>query len=514
MCRALLLLVFSTLALSFGLSLTLPSARAELRLPKILSSHAVLERNRPIHIWGWADPAETVTVSFRGQSVSTVADSLGNWELWLAPTHAGGPYTMTVTGSRGEAPLTLTDLMVGDVWLASGQSNMQIPMIGFPGSAYIQNAKQEMAAANHPNIRLLFVPLVSSAYPLNDQKGTWTRCTPQTVRNFSAVAYLFARDLAAQQHVPVGIIDASWGGTPIASWMSLASLGANADFMPVFLKRAQFAAKHAAEAPLIARQLAVDEAAVAAGKPWPKNTVWYPAEESWNPGYLFNGMIAPTTPYTIRGWLWYQGETDSNSQWLPNLYSRLFPTMIEDWRARWHEGSLPFLYVQISSFYSPLEDWGAIRNAQRQTLALRNTGMAVSLDIGERDCVHPPDKQDVAKRLLLAADHLSYGENVVWEGPLFEQVTKQTMPGRTTLTVSFTSAQGLYAKGGTVKSFEVEDSAGLWHPASATVQGDQVVVVSPVAEPAALRYGWASFTEANLFNNSGLPASTFEAQIP
>lgn len=494
------------------------AAQAELRLPHLLSDHAVLERNRPIHIWGWADPSEAITVQFRGQSVSTVANQLGDWELWLAPEQAGGPYTMTVAGNKGETPITLTDLMIGDVWLASGQSNMQIPMIGFPGSAVIQNAAQEMAAANHPDIRLLMVPLTSSPYPLNDQTGQWTRCTPQTVRNFSAVAYLFARDLAAQQHVPVGIIDASWGGTPIESWMSLESLASNASFMPIFLKRAQFAAKQAELAPAMARQKAADEAAVAAGKPWPKNTIWYPAQESWNPGYLFNSMIAPLTPYTLRGWLWYQGETNSNDAWVPSLYASLFPAMIEDWRARWHEGSLPFLYVQISSFYSPHEHWGVIRNAQREALALRNTGMAVSLDLGLHDNVHPPDKQDVASRLLLAADHLSYGENLVWQGPLFEQVTRQTLPNRTTLNVTFRSAQGLYAKGGAVKSFEVEDGSGLWHAASATIGSgateDQVEVVSPVADPVALRYGWASFTDANLYNRAGLPASTFESAIP
>jgi sialate O-acetylesterase len=486
------------------------TARAELRLPHMLSSHAVLQRGRPIHVWGWSDPHERVTVKFHDQTQSAVANKYGQWELWLRPEAAGGPYAMAVSGDKGETPIRLTDLLVGDVWFASGQSNMQIPLIGFPGSAVIQNAKEEIAQANHPEIRLLFVPLKSSSYPLDDQSGTWTLCTPETARTFSAVAYFFARDLHEHLHVPIGIVDATWGGTPIESWMSLKSLAADAAFMPVFMKRAEFAAQQTNLKTILAQEKAEDAAAKAAGKPEPEHP-WHPDQQSWNPSYLYNAMIAPETPYTIRGFLWYQGETNTDDAWVPSLYRRLFPAMIEDWRTRWHEGELPFLYVQISSFYSPQEHWGEIRDAQRLTLALRKTGMAVSLDKGLRNNIHPPDKQTVAQRLALTAYHLAYGEEVTWEGPLFEQVTREG----DALRVYFTFAKGLHAEGGAVRSFEVESADGQWHGAAARLDGDSVMVrAEGVDAPVAVRYGWASYTDANLYNGAGLPASTFEARVP
>ncbi|WP_238525622.1 MULTISPECIES: sialate O-acetylesterase [Acidobacterium] len=486
------------------------AGRAELRLPHMLSSHAVLQRGRPIHVWGWSDAGETVRVQFHGQTQRATANRYGQWELWLRAEKAGGPFEMTVSASRGEAPIVLQDLLVGDVWFASGQSNMQIPLIGFPGSAVIRNAKEEIAQANHPEIRLLFVPLKSSPYPRDDQGGTWTHCTPETARTFSAVAYFFARDLEQHLHVPIGIVDATWGGTPIESWMSLRSLASDAAFMPVFMKRAEFAAQQTNLKTILAQEKAEDAKAVAAGKPKPEHP-WHPDQQSWNPSYLYNAMIAPETPYTIRGFLWYQGETNSDDAWVPSLYRRLFPAMIEDWRTRWHEGELPFLYVQISSFYSPQEHWGEIRNAQRLTLALRNTGMAVSLDKGLRNNIHPPDKQTVSHRLALAAYHLAYGEDGTWEGPLFEQVTREG----DALRVFFTFAKGLHAEGGAVRSFEVESADGTWHAASARLDSGSVLVKADgVNAPKAVRYGWASYTDANLYNGAGLPASTFEAQVP
>uniref|UniRef100_A0A7V5CU06 Sialate O-acetylesterase n=1 Tax=Acidobacterium capsulatum TaxID=33075 RepID=A0A7V5CU06_9BACT len=502
LCRLLLVLTFCLM--------TAATARAELRLPHMLSSHAVLQRGRPIHVWGWSDADETVTVKFHGQTQRATANRYGQWELWLQAEKAGGPYEMTVSGSRGEAPIVLNDLLVGDVWFASGQSNMQIPLIGFPGSAVIKNAKEEIAQANHPQIRLLFVPLKSSPYPLDDQSGTWTQCTPETARTFSAVAYFFARDLQRHLHVPIGIVDATWGGTPIESWMSLKSLASDAGFMPVFMKRAEFAAQQTNLKTIVAQEKAEDAKAVAAGKPKPEHP-WHPDQQSWNPSYLYNAMIAPETPYTIRGFLWYQGETNSDDAWVPSLYQRLFSAMIEDWRTRWHEGTLPFLYVQISSFYSPQEHWGEIRNAQRLTLALRNTGMAVSLDKGLRNNIHPPDKQTVSHRLALAAYHLAYGEDGTWEGPLFEQVTREG----DALRVFFSFTKGLHAEGDAVRSFEVESADRRWHAAHATLDGDTVLVrADGVSAPMAVRYGWASYTDANLYNGAGLPASTFEAQVP
>jgi sialate O-acetylesterase len=222
-------------------------------------------------------------------------------------------------------------------------------------------------------------------------------------------------------------------------------------------------------------------------------------------------MIAPATPYTIRGFLWYQGETDSSpTVFTPQLYHRLFPGLIRNWRARWNEGDLPFLFVQISNFYSPSEDWGTIRDAQRQTLSVANTAMAVSIDVGTRDNVHPPDKQTVAARLALGARDLVYGEHVEDSGPLPRSINQ--MPGG--LRIWFSHADGLHAQGGTVHGFEVASHDGHFQPAEATIDGDSVIVHTSLTGPLSVRYGWPSFTDANLYNSAGLPASTFQWPEP
>lgn len=482
-----------------------------LRLPNIISNNAVLQRGRPIHIWGWSSPNESITVQFHNQKEQTNANSQGQWELWLAPEPAGGPYTLTVTGSNNEPPLTVTNVLVGDVWFASGQSNMQIPLSGFPGSAVIKNAAQEIAASNIPNIRLLNIPDTASPTPLTDITTTWTTCDPTTTPNFSAVAYFFARDLEAHLNIPIGIIDSTWGGTPISSWMSQPLLKSHPGFQPVYSKWAAFAAKQPQVAALEAQEKREDAAAIAAGRPAPQHP-WHPDPQSWRPSWLWNGMVAPITPYTIRGFLWYQGETDATNDWNPHLYKRLFPAMIQDWRVRWHEGSLPFLYVQISSFNAPNQHWGVIRNAQRTTLALRNTGMAVSLDVGDKNNIHPPDKQTVANRLALTAYHISYGEQIEDEGPLFQQVIRQGEQ----LRVYFThAARGLVSKGVPLQGFEIEGAKGNWHPVNAVIQGNTVVVdTTSIPNTPAVRYAWGNYTTANLYNGVNLPASTFEAMVP
>jgi sialate O-acetylesterase len=471
----------------------------------MLSDHAVLQRDRPIHIWGWDAPGADVTVDFRHQHAATKADDLGAFSVYLAPESAGGPDTLTIHGTTST---TLSDILVGDVWFASGQSNMEIPLRGFPGSAVIKDADKEIASATNPQIRLLLFRKNSNDYPLDDQRSSWTECNPETATNFSAVAFFFGREIQQREHIPIGLIDSTWGGTPISSWISLDALASDSMFMPVFAARARFAAL---QTDLAARQ-AYEQRAIATAKaadqPAPKFD-WHPNQASWEPSFLFNGMIAPAVPYTIRGFLWYQGETDSDPQkFYPQLYSRLFPTMIRDWRARWNEGNLPFLYVQISNFYSPDEDWGAIRDAQRQTLSLTGTAMAVSLDVGLRDNVHPPDKQTVAARLALGARDLVYGEHVEDSGPLPISVTPT--PENNALRVWFSHADGLRAQGSAVHGFELAGPDNQFHPADASIDGTTVLLhSSAVPHPTRVRYAWASFTDANLFNAAGLPASTF-----
>ncbi|MDI3253680.1 MAG: sialate O-acetylesterase [Bacillota bacterium] len=490
--------------------LSLLASPAEVRLPDVISSHAVFQRNAPIHIWGWAAPDETVTVRFHDQSVQATADDLGRWALWLSPEKAGGPYTLTVQGARpGEAPLTLTDILVGDVWLASGQSNMEMPLIGFPGSAVVKNSSQEIAQANLPQVRLLRIEKKSSFYPQTDISTSWTECTPQTAAQFSAVAYFFGREISQREHVPIGLIDSTWGGTPVEAWISMDTIGSNAGLMPVFSYWAQFTNELSDRDLVLAREKRDDDAAAQAGRPKPQHP-WHPDGISWQPSGLYNGMIAPLVPYTIKGVLWYQGETNSNPVRAP-YYARFFRALIADWRMHWKEGNFPFLFVQISNFYSPNEDWGIVRDAQRRTLNVANTAMAVTLDIGDRNNVHPADKQDVGARLALAARALVYGEpQLEYSGPLFRTATVE---GRAMRVWFDHAGGGLMIHGTELKGFEIAGEDGKFVPAKARIEGQTVVVeATDVSRPQAVRYGWASFTDANLFNQAGLPASTFTSE--
>ncbi len=496
--------LFLALALQFSSAL-----RADVRLPHVLSNHVVLQRDRPIHIWGWATPGANLSVHFRQQTVRAQADQLGKWSVWLAPEPAGGPYALSISG---DGPVvTLSDILVGDVWIASGQSNMEFPLKGFPG-APMNNSQQEIAAATNPRLRLLLVDEKSSDVPLNDEPSTWTLCTPETAANFSAVAYFFGREIAAREKVPVGLIDSTWGGTPADSWVSMDTLGNNAQLLPAFASRAQFADQLTDVDAQIAAEKREDEAARAAGQPVPHHP-WHPAEVSWSPAGLYNGMIAPLTPLEIRGFIWYQGETNSGPGRAP-YYATLFPALIGGWRTHFSQGNLPFFFVQISSFSSPAEDWGRIRDAQRRTLSLARTGMAVTIDIGEADNVHPPDKQTVGARLALAARHIVYGENIAWASPLFRQVTSELQPdGTTVLRVWFDHAQGLTARGKPIDAFEIAGEDRHFIPAVARIEGETVVVSSPaLPHPVYVRYGWMGVVPHDLYNAAGLPMSTFTSE--
>ena len=481
--------------------------QAELRLASVITDHAVLQRDAPIHLWGEASPAEKIAVTFHGQSIATTANNLGLWEVWLKPEPAGGPFTLTVHGST---ELTRSDLLVGDVWFASGQSNMEMPLAGFPPSAHVTNADQEIAQADLAQVRLLRVEHQSSDSPLAGISASWQPCTPATARDFSAVAYFFAREINRREHIPIGVIDSSWGGTPIDSWISLDALSADASLMPAFAARAHFADQQTHLGLVEAAEKKADAEAAAGHLPPPQHS-WHPDPTSWIPAGLYNGMVAPFTPYAIRGFLWYQGETDSAPD-RAGLYAKLLPTLIADWRRQWGQGKLPFLFVQISSFDSPAENWGLIRDSQRRTLDVANTGMAVTLDIGQRDNVHPPDKQTVGARLALAGRALAYGETgLAFNGPLYRQTTREGG----TLEIWFDHAEGLHSNGADLKGFEVAGADGHFVVATAKVQGTSVVVSSPeVAEPIQVRYAWQNFTDANLYNGVPLPASTFIAEVP
>jgi len=479
-------------------------AAAELRLPRFFSDGAVLQRDRPLHVWGWATPDAAMMVGLHGARVAATADRLGRWDAWLPPQPAGGPYMLTVEGDGGTR--TLRDVMLGDVWFASGQSNMEMPLAGFPPTAHVKDADKEIAAATNPHIRLLRLEHKSSPFPLEDADAAWTACTPETAAKFSAIGYFFAREIAAREHVTVGVIDSTWGGTPADSWVSAAAFGADPALQPAYTARARFEVEQADPDAQRAAEVREDAAAKAAGRPVADHG-WHPPEEAYRPSALYNAMVAPFTGYGIAGVIWYQGETNSNVARAP-FYEALFKGLIGDWRRQFGQGNLPFLFAQISSFNSPQENWGLVRDAQRRALDLADTGIAVTTDVGDPANVHPSDKQTVAARLALAARGLAYGERIAWQPPLFRQATGAAGG----LRVWFDHGEGLSAHGGAVSGFELAGADRRFVPATARIEGETVVATAPVTEPRFVRYHWANVTEGGLYNAAGLPAPTFTSE--
>jgi sialate O-acetylesterase len=477
---------------------------ADVTLPALLADHMVIQRGLPVHVWGMAAPHELVSITFRGETKSATTDDDGRWSVFLSPGEAGGPFQLSIKATN---TIILNDILVGDVWVASGQSNMEFPMTG------LVNSQAEIAAAQFPRIRLFMVKHRPADYPLEnvDSKG-WAACTPETVADSSAVAYFFARNIQQKLGVPIGLIETFWGGTAAESWTSLSGLSADASLMPVFSARAKTLAEQSTNLLRQQReereyQLAVAQAK-ADGKPIPWRQ-WHPDFAAWAPAALYNGMIAPLTPFAIRGVIWYQGEANSGER--APLYARLFQAMIRDWRNSWGEADFPFLFVQIANWNTAPEGlWPDVRNAQRQALVLKNTGMAVTIDIGDAEDIHPKDKQDVGLRLALAARAITYGEKIEWSGPLYRQITQEDHA----LRVWFEHATGLAAKGGaaaTLTGFEVAGADGKYSVADAKIEGASVVVSSAaVTTPVSVRYGWAANPTCNLVNKEGLPASPFQ----
>lgn len=485
------------------LFVTSAQSHAQVRVPKLFSSHMVLQRDMPIHVWGEAAPGERVTVSLQDASTSATADKTGRWSAYLAPRSAGGPYVLIVRASN---VIQFDDIFIGDIWLASGQSNMELPLKGYDPNTQIKDSAKEIANANYPQMRLLLVQHDASDFPLIDPNTSgWSVCNPASAANFSAVAYFFGRALQQKERVPIGIIDVSWGGSPAEAWTSLDTLGQDASLLPVFASRA---ARMNGESIRQHLDFAAAEAA-SQGRPIPVSTESHAAQISWQPAALYNAMIAPFTRLPIRGVIWYQGESNSSPRTAP-LYSRLFPALIQDWRTHWHQADLPFLFVQLSAYGgSPVDEWGIVRQAQLDTLHLANTGMAVTIDIGNEHNVHPADKQDVGERLALLARSTAYKETLVSSGPLFKYAYAQG----STMHVIFANATGLTSKK-PLESFEVAGTDGVFIPASAKIESDTIAVYSPsVPEPQYVRYGWANYPPAdhspNLYNAAGLPAAPF-----
>ncbi len=468
------------------------------KLPALFSDHMVLQRGMPVHVWGSAQAGEAVTAAFRDETRHATADSLGLWNIYFSPGPAGGPFVLTVD------QIHLEDVLVGDVWVGSGQSNMEMQMKG------VNRASDEIAASANPGIRLFHVPRKVSDYPLAGMEaGPWMLCKPENVTNFSAVAYFFGRYVHQHENIPIGLIESSWGGTPADAWTSLPALASDASLMPVFGEWGKMMQTQQRAMMQRDQRWQAEVAKVTAeGKPAPPRPWTQNEGNSWQPAGLFNGMIAPLTPFPIRGVIWYQGESNASAERAP-LYARLFQTMIQDWRRAWGQSDMPFLFVQLANFKTgPNSAWPLLRDAQTQALSLANTGMAVIIDIGNPTNIHPTDKQDVGLRLALAAEAITYGRKLEYSGPMYRLGMRESGA----LRVWFDHAGSMTAKSGALEGFEIAGVDRKFVPAAARLEKDSILVSAPsVAAPVYVRYAWADDPQANLINGAGLPASPFQS---
>ena len=501
---------------------SLSAARAEVRLPHVFGSHMVFQRDQPLVIWGWATPGETVTVQLGDTRQTATANDRGEWKVTLPALPAGGPFTLAASGS---STVTYDDVMVGEVWLCSGQSNMEF------GVGNLKNASEEIAAANHPGIRLLMVPNRWTPQPQSDMDGTWKVCTPQSVAEggwsgFSAVAYFFGRELNAKLGVTVGLIEPDWGGTRIESWTppegfaAVPALQSESDRVqtgaprsPLHQQRLQATLDQYAQWLQTARHAMAAQEVVPAVPAYPDDLL--PPHDLQNATALYNGMIHPVQPFGLRGAIWYQGEANLADGL---RYADRMKALVTGWRTLWHEGDFPFYFVQIAPFNyggnpeTEAELWAA------QTLAaatIPNAGMAVVNDIGDLQNIHPTDKQDVGHRLALLALANTYGQtNLVCSGPTFQSLAVEGG----TLRVKFDHAAGGLASrdGQPLTWFEIIDAdEGGYVKADARIDGDSVVLSAPgVSHPVALRYAWSGLAQPNLMNTEGLPANAFRAGTP
>lgn len=624
------------------------SLHANVRLPQILGSNMVLQRDVPLKIWGWADPREKVTVTFSGQSVSTKANRDGTWMVELDPVPAGGPFDMLI---GGQSVIVLENILVGDVWVCSGQSNMEWNM------SNVNNSGEEIASADFPEIRLFDVPRNVQLQPVDDiPSGTWRECTPESVRNFSAVGYFFGREIHREVGVPIGLISSNWGGTNVETWTSremaltdpemakvvsemktmdmeelkaqkekekrdlLVSLGALEEGIidgkalwaepgidlsgwkemdvpglwerqgltgvdgVVWFRRTFMLTEEAAASDAVLYLGPVDDS----DRTWingnqvgettdkynehrkyvvskdfltpGENTVVVRVEDyrggggiygvpaeiylmtgdgniplagKWKyrvsaqsleikielalgpnekPTLLFNGMIHPLLNYAVKGAIWYQGEANA---WNAYRYRTRFPNMIRDWRNQWGNPEMGFYFVQLANYMAEKDlpgesEWAELREAQSMTLSLPKTGMAVTIDIGEADDIHPRNKQDVGYRLALAALHDTYGKDIVYSGPMFRHM--EIREGKVAVEFDHTGS-GLMIddKYGYVKGFAIAGADRKFHWARGVLKDNRIWLwCADVKEPVAVRYAWADNPEdANVYNQEGLPASPF-----
>lgn len=450
------------------------TVKAQVSFPSFISDNMVLQRESEVPIWGIAKPNLKIGINCSWDSINkyvTKANENGKWMLKVKTPKAGGPYIIQVNEQK------IQNVLIGEVWICSGQSNMQAPMAQF---AHDSN---DIINANIPDIRLFYVARQIGELPQNDCYGNWISCTPEMVKSFSAVAYYFGKKLYEELHVPIGLIHTSWGGSTAQAWIKEDLLKADTSYDCYFIKEKQKAKKSKFG------EVAVDQ---------------------FSPSKLYNAMLHPLIPYCIKGVIWYQGE--SNVYLFPNefdRYSKLFPLLISSWRKEWKQGDFPFYYVQIAPFkQGSLREAASLRDVQRKTLNIKNTGMAVTLDIGDTTNIHPKNKLDVGNRLALWALAKNYGKsNLVYSGPLYKSLTVKS---NTAIIIFTETGSGLQAKDGKLTNFEIAGEDKVFYKADAIIEGTTVLVSSgKVNKPVAVRYAFTNTSVASLFNKEGLPASSF-----
>jgi sialate O-acetylesterase len=470
-----------------------------LRLPRVFSDNMILQQDATVPIWGWGDEGDRVTVTFGNQKVSARVKN-GKWAVKLRNLKPGGPEVLSI---HGKTALQLTNVLVGEVWLAGGQSNMEFPL----NRAFQSSA--DIAAAANPMIHLLKVPKKRSDSPVEDVGANWKECNPDSAASFSAVAYYFGRDLQKALQTPVGIIESDWGGTPAEAWMRPAVLEANPRYEKEIIQA--FAAARQKYEESLASYNQEKNQAKANGQTF-TNTL--PRPPSWQPGELYNGMIAPLIPYAIKGVIWYQGEANADPPSRARQYRSLFPDMIRNWRADWNEGAFAFLLVQLAPFRDiqrePGESsWALLREAQLEAAKmLPDVGMAVITDVGEEHDIHPKKKQPAGARLSLAARGIAYKQKIEYSGPVYKAME---VNGDKILLTFDHAGGGLEARGSDLTGFAVcgPDRKFVWAIAEIEEPNKVVVHCPAVPNPIAVRYGWANYPVVNLWNKDGLPASPF-----
>ena len=485
---------------------------ASVKPNSLFCDNAVLQRGVSVPVWGTADNNEKITLEFAGQKLSTTAAN-GTWMIKLKPLKAGGPFEIVITGNN---KIILKNILVGEVWLCSGQSNMERQLGPRGGQKLIDNWRDEVLdAVNYRNIREFALPHVTSTQPQKEVNAKWAVCDTISVKNFSAIGFFFGRELCKKYKVPIGLIHSSWGGTPAEKWTSRAVLESNPELkvlvddydkaihdypskLEEFKKNESEILKKWTSDTTLARQN---------NKPLPrKPTIPVDPEKSGDCGGLYNAMIAPLIPYAIKGVIWYQGETNSGRA---KQYRTLFPAMINDWRNRWNNNQLPFLFVQIAPHRSITPE---LREAQLLAWQkLPQTSMIVTTDIGDSADIHPTHKRPVGERLALAARAIAYKESIEYTGPVYESM--KITDGKTVLIFSH-KGTGLVAKDGDLKGFVIAGADKKFVPATAIINGDKVIVSAvSIKEPIAVRYGWKNSPDVNLFNKENLPASPFRTDV-